>query len=172
MLKELAGVRAHQRWLIQGAGLVGDPQYVPWLISQMSDEGTARLAGEAIGLITGVNLDLSLLDRPRPEGFEAGPTDDPKERDVDMDADDGLSWPDPERVRQWWDVNSARFDAGTRYFMGAPVVREHCMDVLKNGSQRQRILAAHYLCLLRPGTPLFNTSAPAWRQRALLAKMS
>jgi hypothetical protein len=46
-----------------------------------------------------------------------------------------------------------------------------CIDVLKNGYQRQRILAAHYLCLLDPGTPLFNTSAPAWRQQRLLARM-
>jgi hypothetical protein len=36
----------------------------------------------------------------------------------------------------------------------------------------QRILAAHYLCLLEPGTPLFNTSAPALRQQRLLAKMA
>jgi hypothetical protein len=43
--------------------------------------------------------------------------------------------------------------------------------VLKTGHQRQRILAAHYLCLLNPGTPLFNTSAPAWRQQRLLAQM-
>jgi hypothetical protein len=49
--------------------------------------------------------------------------------------------------------------------------REHCIDVLKSGYQRQRILAAHYLCRLNPGTPLFNTSAPAWRQQRLLAKM-
>jgi hypothetical protein len=55
--------------------------------------------------------------------------------------------------------------------MGKPVTREHCIDVLKNGYQRQRILAAHYLCLLDPGTPLFNTSAPAWRQQRLLAAM-
>jgi hypothetical protein len=65
-----------------------------------------------------------------------------------------------------------KFQIGIRYFMGAPVTREHCIDVLKNGYQRQRILAAHYLCLLDPGTPLFNTSAPAWRQQRLLAKMT
>jgi hypothetical protein len=55
--------------------------------------------------------------------------------------------------------------------MGAPVTREHCVHVLKTGYQRQRILAAHYLCLLEPGTPLFNTSAPAWRQQKLLARL-
>jgi intergrase/recombinase len=56
--------------------------------------------------------------------------------------------------------------------MGAPVTRERCVEVLKTGHQRQRILAAHYLSLLEPGTPLFNTSAPALRQQRRLAKMS
>jgi uncharacterized protein (TIGR02270 family) len=88
-----------------------------------------------------------------------------------MNPDDGLPWPDPERIGCWWDANQARFQPGRRYFMGVPVTREHCIDVLRNGYQRQRILAAHYLCLLNPGTPLFNTSAPAWRQLRLLAEL-
>jgi uncharacterized protein (TIGR02270 family) len=88
-----------------------------------------------------------------------------------MDPDEGLPWPDVAKVERWWAANSGRFALGTRYFMGAPVTREHCIGVLKNGYQRQRILAAHYLCLLDPGTPLFNTSAPAWRQQRLLAKL-
>jgi hypothetical protein len=51
------------------------------------------------------------------------------------------------------------------------VTRAHCSDILKNGYQRQRSLAAHHLCLLEPGTPLFNTSAPAWRQQRELARL-
>lgn len=43
--------------------------------------------------------------------------------------------------------------------------------LLREGFQRQRIAAAEYLCLLQPGTPLFYTSAPAWRQKRWLAKM-
>jgi uncharacterized protein (TIGR02270 family) len=88
-----------------------------------------------------------------------------------MDPDDGLPWPTTQRVQDWWDANGARFEPGTRYFVGAPVTHAHGLDVLKNAAQRQRILAAHHLCLLTPGTPLFNTSAPAWRQRTLLAQM-
>jgi hypothetical protein len=49
--------------------------------------------------------------------------------------------------------------------------RAQSLDVLKNSFQRQRVLAARALCLLEPGTPLFNTGAPAWRQRALLSQM-
>ncbi len=70
-----------------------------------------------------------------------------------------------------WATNASRFEPGTRYFMGVPVTRDHCIDVLKNGYQRQRILAANYRCLFEPGTPLFNTSAPAWHQQKLLAQM-
>jgi uncharacterized protein (TIGR02270 family) len=171
-LQSLAPDSKDLRWLIQGSGIVGDPTYVPWLIGHMSDDQAARLAGEAFSLITGTDLALLDLERKPPENFESGPNDDPDDPNVEMDPDDGLPWPDPDRVKDWWAKNSHRFQPGTRYFMGAPVTREHCIDVLKNGYQRQRILAAHYLCLLEPGTPLFNTSAPAWRQQKLLAQMS
>ena len=140
-------------------------------MKHMTDDQVARVAGEAFSVITGSVLDRDGLDRPPPENFESGPNEDPDDPNVEMDPDDGLPWPDPDRIKDWWAKNGGRFQPGERYFMGAPVTREHCIDVLKNGYQRQRILAAHYLCLLDPGTPLFNTSAPAWRQQRLLAEM-
>jgi uncharacterized protein (TIGR02270 family) len=158
------------RRLIEGSGIAGDPAYVPWLITHMSDLKTARLAGEAFTLIAGVDMGADALDRPAPENFESGPNDDPDDPDVDLDPDDGLPWPDVPKVERWWADNESRFQKGTRYFMGVPVTRDHCINVLKSGYQRQRILAAHYLCLLEPGTPLFNTAAPAWRQQRDLAK--
>jgi uncharacterized protein (TIGR02270 family) len=172
ILTGLAAEPQQLRWLIEGSGISGDPVYVPWLFKRMGEENTARLAGEAFSTIVGVNLGQAALDRPAPETFKSGPNDDPDDPDVEMDPDDGLSWPHLERIEKWWSANGGRFQVGTRYFMGAPVTREHCIEVLKNGYQRQRILAAQYLCLLEPGTPLFNTSAPAWRQQRLLAKMS
>jgi uncharacterized protein (TIGR02270 family) len=171
VLQSLARDPSDLRWLIRGSGIVGDPTYVPWLITHMATDATARIAGEAFSLITGADLVWLDLERKPPENVEPGPNDDPDDPNVEMDPDDGLPWPDPEPIKDWWDKNSARFQPGTRYFMGAPVTRDHCIDVLKNGYQRQRILAAHYLCLLEPGTPLFNTSAPAWRQQRLLAGM-
>ena len=60
---------------------------------------------------------------------------------------------------------------GIRYIMGAPVTRVHCITVLKEGFQHQRIPAADYLCLIDPSTPLFSTAAPAWRQQRLRARM-
>jgi uncharacterized protein (TIGR02270 family) len=171
-LQRLAADDTLRRWVIEGSGIVGDPAYVPWLLKQMDDPALARIAADAFSVITGLDLGAEALDRPAPEGFEAGPTDDPDDPNVETDPDDGLPWPDGPRIRTWWAENGRRFQAGTRYFMGAPVGRERCLDVLKRGYQRQRVLAAHHLCLLDPGTPLFNTSAPAWRQQRLLAAMS
>ena len=171
VLQDIAKQGDEPRWLIEGSGIVGDPRYIPWLIGQMTVADVSRLAGQAFSLITGADLDRLQLFRAQLEDFEGGPTENPEDENVDMDPDEGLMWPDPHRIQTWWDANKHRFQPGRRHFMGAPVTREHCIEVLKNGYQRQRILAAHYLCLLNPGTPLFNTSAPAWRQQKLLAQM-
>ena len=172
VLRRLAHDPTQLRWLIQGSGVAGDPDYVPWLVNHMANQKASRLAGEAFSLITGVDFANSGVEGERPENFESGPNDDPDDPNVDMDPDEGLPWPDPKKVEAWWAANSSRFQKGTRYFMGAPVARAHCIEVLKNGYQRQRMLAAHYLCLLEPGAPLFNTSAPAWRQIRQLAQMA
>lgn len=170
-VRNLAPEASNLRRVVQGSGLIGDPGYVEWLIDQMSNPPIARLAAESFSLITGVDVGQTGLQGDKPENFESGPTDNPDDGNVDMDPDEGLPWPDPDKVEKWWGANAHRFQKGTRYFVGAPVTREHCIHVLKTGYQRQRILAAHYLCLLEPGTPLFNTSAPAWRQQRLLARM-
>lgn len=170
-VQQIAPDPAQRWWVIRGSGLAGDPAYVPWLIRHMTPPETARVAAEAFMTITGLDL-FQGYEMPRPEGVETGPTDDPEDENVDMDPDEGLPWPDVERIERWWATNGGRFQKGQRYFMGAPVTREHCIHVLKHGYQRQRILAAHHLCLLEPGTPLFNTSAPAWRQQRLLAQMA
>jgi uncharacterized protein (TIGR02270 family) len=159
-----------RRNLILGTGLAGDPRYVGWLIGQMKDERFARLAGESFSLITGVDLTALNLRYLRPD-LETGPTDNPEDDNVDMDVDEGLAWPDAVKVESWWRVQSHRFQAGVRYFMGSALNPDVCQQVLRNGYQRQRILAAQHLCLLEPGTSLFNTSAPAWRQQGLLTQM-
>jgi uncharacterized protein (TIGR02270 family) len=170
-LKALAQDPACIRLLIQGIGTAGDPHYVPWLIQQMQDLKLSRLAGESFSFITGLDLAYLDLERKPPVGVDFGPNDDPNDDNVAMDEDDGLPWPDVEKVSSWWQAHGHRFAPGTRYFMGEPPSPAHCLDVLKNGFQRQRMAAAVYLCLLKPGTPLFNCAAPAWRQQRLLAKM-
>ena len=157
------------RRAIRGAGLVGDPVYVPGLLDFTTHPTLARLAGEAFSLITGADLSRLDLETKPPEKFESGPNDNPDDPNVDMDEDDGLPWPDRGRLESWWQANSERFQPGVRYFMGEPLNVENCRRVLQVGQQRQRMAAAVYLSLLNPGTPLFEWRAPAWRQQRLLA---
>lgn len=171
VLKKLSEDPTDIRLLIRGVGIAGDSRYVPWLIQKMQDPKLMRLAGESFSLITGLDLAWVDFEQSAPEGAQTGPTDGPDDDNLAMDEDDGLPWPDAEKIAVWWQANGHRFTEGARYFMGEPPSPAHCRVILKEGFQRQRIAAAEWLCLLQPGTPLFNTAAPAWRQQRWLARM-
>lgn len=172
LLRQMAADPGNRRRKIQGAGLIGDTAYVPWLIGQMTDEATARLAGEAVSLITGADLALLDLERRPPDTVQAGPNDDPDDPNIDMDPDEGLPWPDSQRVQEWWDGHAVRFGSGDRCFMGSAVTRESCIRVLRHGFQRQRRAAALHLSLSQRGSTLFEYRAPARRQRHELVSMA
>lgn len=169
-----AGVAARRR-LIRRCGVLGDAFFIPWLIGQMQDMTVSRLAGEAFSCITGADLARLDLECKPPEGASdgrfGGPNEDPEDDHVALDEDDNLPWPDPERVQGWWQANQARFPAGHRFFIGELPSPAHALKVLRDGFQRQRIAAAQWACLLTPGTKLFPTAAPAWRQQRWLAAM-
>lgn len=172
LLQSLAQDGVQPRLLVRAVGVAGDPYYLPWLAQQMSDPALARLAGESLTSIVGLDLGRAGMECPPPAGFESGPNDDPEDDNIAMDEDEGLPWPDPEKVAAWWHLNGHRFPARTRCFMGEPLSVSHCLRVLRHGYQRQRIAAAQHLCLLQPGTRLFPTSAPARRQQHWLDEMS
>ncbi|MGD8590908.1 MAG: TIGR02270 family protein [Chromatiales bacterium] len=163
-VRELTQQPDTTRLVVQGTGIIGDPVAVPWLMGKMRQPEFARVAGEALSLITGVDLAYDDLEGDWPEGFEAGPAENPEDDDVAMDADEDLPWPDVEKIDKWWLQNQARFPQGNRLICGQPISPQACYDVLKNGFQRQRRAAALELALLNPNEPLFNTSAPAKRQ--------
>jgi len=154
-----------------GAGYVGSGRYAPWLIEQMANPMLSRVAAEAFVTITGADFNLNQLEAMPPEDFEDGPTEDPDDENVDVPEDVALPWPDVARLKSWWEKNRARFGGPNRYFLGSAVTTGGCLEVLRTGFQRQRIAAALHLSLVDPGTPLFNTSAPARRQQELLARM-
>lgn len=160
---------AQRRRLVRACGLLGDTHFVPWLIDLMADDTLARLAGEAFSLITGADLAALDLERKPPEGVESGPNDDPEDENVALDEDDSLPWPDQGKLQRWWHARAAGLPAGRRFFMGAAPSPEALARVLREGFQRQRIVAALWLCLLAPGSRLFATAAPAWRQQRRVA---
>jgi hypothetical protein len=75
------------------------------LIQQMVDLEILRVAGEPFSLITGA--DLALLD----------PSTIPR-HERKMEEDDGLRWPDMQKIEAWLAANSSRFQKGVRYLHG------------------------------------------------------
>lgn len=160
------------RFAVIGAGIIGDPVLVPWLLEQMKTPALARIAGEAFTMITGADLEQEALGGLPVAGCEGGPNDDPLDSNVAMDADDNLTWPDVEAVVHWWKTNKGNFPDGIRNILGAPISGNQLRHVLKAGYQRQRAAAALELAILEPGQPLFEVRAPGGRQHELLRQMA
>jgi uncharacterized protein (TIGR02270 family) len=159
-IRNLVAQPGQRRLAIVGAGALGDPIVVPWLIEQCEDSLYAPVAGEAISMITGA--DLSHLDLVR-DSDEQGEEDD--DDDSPMSAEDSdLPSPDPVLLRGWWKDQGGRFTPGGRYLAGSPVSLETASTVLRTGYQRQRAAAAIELNRLSVPGMMFRTGARADRQ--------
>ncbi|HEX4128609.1 MAG TPA: TIGR02270 family protein [Pirellulales bacterium] len=156
------------RVAVSGFGALGDPAAVPRLIELMKHPPLARLAGEAFSTITGVHIAYDKLEGVKPEGFEAGPTENAADENVAPDPDEHLAWPDAEKVAAWWTKHQGKFAAGTRYPLGKPITKESLHDALRRGRQRHRAAAALELAIRDPGKPLFNVRARGAEQQRRL----
>jgi uncharacterized protein (TIGR02270 family) len=159
---------ARRRSLIRATGILGDPRYIPWLLERMRSPEEARLAGEALSTITGLDLAYLDLDRDAPEDVGAGPNDDPEDEDVALDEDGDLPWPDPGKLGTWWAARRAGFPAGTAFFLGRPKEQADWLGALSDGFQRQRLAAAMELAIRHPSAAMFEARAHGRVQRRLL----
>jgi uncharacterized protein (TIGR02270 family) len=155
------------RFAVVAAGVIGDPSAIPWLIEQMKVPLQARVAAEAFTMITGVDITQAPFAGEKPEGFEAGPTDNPEDENVQMDPDENLPWPNPGAVGQWWKDHQGEFSRGSRYLLGKAIV-ESLQEILRTGRQRQRAAAAIELAIKQRSQSLFEVRAPGLRQKKLL----
>jgi uncharacterized protein (TIGR02270 family) len=156
------------RLAIAGAGAIGAPELITWLIVQMNQPPLARVAGEAFTMTTGLDIVAEHLEGKSPDGFTPGPNDSPEDDNIAMDEDESLPWPDSVLIQEWWQKNRGQFQNGTRYLLGKPLTLEWLQHVLRVGRQRQRSAAALELAFRQPGQPLFNVAAPGFRQAATL----
>ena len=164
----LAGDENSLRIALKVAGAIGDPKSIPWVLEMMKNPELARVAGEALMMITGLNIEDEDLEGEWPEGFEAGPTEAAEDENVAMDPDEDLPWPEVERIQKWWQSQQSAFQKDARYLMGKPIRAESLPQTLREGLQRQRAAAALELALLQPDQPLFEVRARGDRQQALL----
>jgi uncharacterized protein (TIGR02270 family) len=157
-LEGLGAAAAHARAAIAGASALGDPALVPWLLASMADPDLARVAGEAFATITGAVLEGSSATSA-PEGFRAGPSDDPADAHVAMDPDGQLRWPAASALQAWWSARESGFRRGSRYLGGAPMTATTLENDLARAHQQRRAGAAIELTLRQPGRPLTEVRA-------------
>lgn len=169
-LQELGGGLEYRRVAMAGAAALGDMTFVPWLIGCMSEPKDARFAGWAITMMTGVDLHAQRLSSEMPNGFRAGPSDDPNDSKVDPDPDTGLPWPNADAIRTWWARNEGAWPTGRRYLMGRPMEKEWLVEVLRKEKQPAREAAAVELGMIARGAGRFNVFCPAFVQTQTLSR--
>jgi uncharacterized protein (TIGR02270 family) len=157
-ISELMTKPSTHRLACLAIGMFGDGEFLPWAITQMKSPLLARVAGDALTRITGIDLALHDLEGSPPEGIETGPNDDPKDDNIAMDNDADLRWPDARKVEAWWAKQQNDFPRGTAYLAGQMITPDVLEQVLSTGGQRYREAAALVLALRQPGKPLFNVT--------------
>jgi uncharacterized protein (TIGR02270 family) len=145
-VSSLARRGGSDRLVVVAAGVVGDPESVPWLLERMDVPELARLAGDAFAAITGVDLAYEDLasDAVQPE---ANSTD---EGPISRDYESNLDWPSASLVAQWWDLHKGAFVRGERYLDGKPIDVGGAIHVLTRGRQPRRAAAVLELARLAP----------------------
>lgn len=165
LISEYAQQAEMLRTVIQATGVLGDPHTVPWLIERMNNFDTAKVAGEAFTLITGIDLDKYELSIDPPDDIAAVPNDDSDDDNVALDEDENLPFPDVNKINHTWLRYRDRYKAGSRYIMGIEVNQNHPATVAKlnnmmqQAGQRQRASMALTLALLDPQSPFINVKA-------------
>ena len=154
---EDAALRGPALWAL---GFLGTAAAVEAALPWLEDGIHARLAGEAVCAVTGLDLEDAKQGADEPEG-EA----------LEHRAEDDLLLPDPMAVLLWWRDNRGRFDDGQRYLAGVPWTGETLWQALKDGPMRRR--PAHWLALQLQSPVIRRSSlelrAPGRRQLAALA---
>lgn len=182
-VRTLAQDTAQRRYALIAAGIQGDPLFLPGLVNLFPDEAHARVAGEAFEMITGLNIFRESLEvipeQPPPTQEQEPPEQSPDEllaeTEEDEDYEDlgedlGLVLPDPAKMNPWFTRNRDRFARGSRHLCGMPITPENCLEILRQGQQRQRIAAALELALADPAKAMFEWRAPGNRQLQTLRK--
>jgi len=148
------------RTVIRATGDLGDPHAVPWLIDKMKNFDTAKIAGEAFTLITGIDLERYKLTIDTPKDITVVPDND----DIELDDDENLPFPNINKVNHVWLRYRERYQVGGRYLMGlevsqsTPALVTQLKALYKQSTQRQRHSIALKLALLDPQSPYLNAA--------------
>lgn len=155
-ISEIASDMTQNRTVITTTAILGDPHAIGWLIQQMNRPLYARLAGLSFNIITGIDLEQANLHKVVDQQIPN--TDEKDFEDEAEDVDSDLPWPDPIKVKAYWEQQGQSLQIGQRYFMGQPVESTILKQVITTGNQFQRNAAALKHALTNPDEVLLNTA--------------
>lgn len=147
---------------ITSLGFLGCVAAMDPLIQCAADPKLARLAGQAIQTLTGVDLEKEKLLAPKTEPSEINAAE---EDGFKEDPDERLPFPDSEKLQNWWRKNASRFGKKERYRKGLKYTPQGLIEILRTGTLAERHAAALELALIDPSRPFLETNAFAIRQR-------
>lgn len=168
MIKQFVSEEHGLRPALIAMGGLGDPVYVPTMLEMMRIPELARVAGEAMSMLTGVDIAYQDLDAEPDETAELEPSDDAEDEQVALDPDEALPWPAREKIQPWWQAQAKDYSAGQRYLLGRSLRQSTIAYALKEGYQRQRLSAAFAMQSLMPGIGLFDVERRPLRQKQQL----
>ena len=159
---------------LYGTAVAGLSTNIDRLLPPMAEPETAKIAGEAFTLITGIDIennDLDAIDETYDNYDDENLADtatlaeqlqtDP----LTADWEDDLPTPCPTKITQWWQKNANNFQLGTRYLAGLELNATNLKRIQATGNQRQRHIAALHL-LISHHEPWFDCGWPTRMQQS------
>jgi uncharacterized protein (TIGR02270 family) len=153
-----------RRHAIRSLGFAGNLAAVELLLPLLDgdDSGEARLASEALALITGMDLSDEALVR------EADEDEDDDGDDPDITPGSDVPTLDPAAARAWWTNNQAALDANRRNLRGQTDLPGAMLRLLADGRMRDRPDLALSLAIRTGGRARVDCDALSGRQREQL----
>jgi uncharacterized protein (TIGR02270 family) len=123
IIEALGGEDDTRRDALWALGFAGSRAAADACVDLLAQDLHPRLAAEALGAITGLDLGAEKLVAPDEQ---------------DAPSDQRLPMPDIPGVIRWWNENRPRFSPNERYLGGRPRTAEAIQDALELGSTRRR----------------------------------
>ncbi|MFK8031233.1 MAG: hypothetical protein AB8G18_13440 [Gammaproteobacteria bacterium] len=168
LVKKILSSDISSRVKVMAIAYSGLPEFMQVVLEAMSDIDVAQVAGEAFGLMTGVDIVEDDFDDEQPSGDEPTAAEkraiDPFYRDYEED----LPWPHVVKCWDWWRDNGGSYGSGSRYLAGLEVNARNIERLLHTGNQVQRHAASVELGGLDNQRATFNTRLPVQLQKDLL----
>ena len=167
-----AALRVPALWVV---GYSGRADLLPGLMELLDDADlvVARLSGEAVSLLTGLDLaedPYNALPPADPDGLPELDQDD-LEADLVPADDEDLPLPAAEAVRAWWTRTRATSPSSGRVLTGEVWREARVLDLLERGPCHRRATLAWWLEVRSCGRMGLDTRAWATSQRLRLAEL-